>query len=99
MKHAVRILRRATSDLAGIQRYIERDSPAAAARVVDALLVAIESLAEHPNRGSLPRDERLQRLGYRLLTRGRHLIFYKVVGKQVRVYRVLHQRRAWARLL
>jgi plasmid stabilization system protein ParE len=99
MTRSVRVLGKATADLVEIKRYLDRDSPKAAGRVIDGLLAAIESLGDLPESGPVPRDERLKRLGYRVLKRDRHLVFYRIVGKQVRVCRVLHQRRAWERLL
>ena len=99
MKHRVRILRRAQSDLLEIQRYVARDSPPAAERVVSSLLEAVESLANTPLRGTIPRDGRLKAQGYRFLVVAPYLVFYKVVRQTVRIYRVLHGRRAYERHL
>ncbi|MCZ6696331.1 MAG: type II toxin-antitoxin system RelE/ParE family toxin [Acidobacteria bacterium] len=98
-RRSVRILRRAQDDLVEIHRYILRDRPGAADRFVDKLLDAIESLELNPARGTVPRDQRLRDLGYRVLIHGEHLVFYKVLPRQVRVYRVLHGRRRYADLL
>jgi plasmid stabilization system protein ParE len=99
MKRTVRILRCAQFDLLEIQRYVERERPAAAKRFVDQLLTSIESLEDMSARGTVPRDERLAALGYRVLVLGEHLVFYKVLPSQVRVYRVLHGRRKYAHLV
>ena len=99
MKRSVRILRRAQSDLEEIQRYVERDRPKAAARLVDRLLDAIESLEQLPENGVSRRDARLAALGYRVRIEGEHLVFYKVMPTHVRVYRVLHGRRRYAPLI
>ena len=99
MKRSVRILRRAQSDLEEIQRYVERDRPRAAARLVDRLLDAIESLERLPESGVVPRDTRLATLGFRVRIEGEHLVFYKVMRTQLRVYRVLHGRRRYGRLV
>jgi plasmid stabilization system protein ParE len=99
MKHRVRILRRAVTDLTEIQAYLEREAPAAAVRVVEGLLVAIERLADAAEKAPLVRDDRLRRIGYRALARGRYLVFYRIIGSTVRVYRVLHQRRAYDRVV
>jgi toxin ParE1/3/4 len=97
-QRAVRILRRAQFDLVEIQRYAERDRPAAAQRLVDRLLTSIESLEKMSDRGTVPRDERLAALGYRVLVEGAHLVFYRALPTQLRVYRVLHGRRKYAHL-
>jgi plasmid stabilization system protein ParE len=99
MKRTLRILRRAQFDLMEILRYVERDRPDAAKRIAERLLPSIESLGELSERGAVPRDERLAALGYRVLVRGEHLVFYKVLRAQVRVYRVLHGRRKYAHLI
>jgi len=99
VRYRVRVLRRAERDLLEIQRYIARDSPAAADRVVDGLLDSIESLNGSPLRGAVPRDERLKGLGFRFLVVPPHLVFYKVVRSELRVYRVLHGKRAYQDLL
>ena len=99
MKHSVRVLRRAQNDLIEIHRYVERDKPAAADRLVTRLLDAIESLERFPDRGLAPRDERLRRLGLRVLVEGDYLVFYKVLRTQIRVYRVIHGKRKYRHLL
>lgn len=99
MTRSVRILGRAQTDLLEIAAYVRRDAPARAERVLEALLLRIESLAKNPDRGPLPRDERLRALGFRFVVERPHLIFYKVLRSQVRIYRVLHGRRAYFDLL
>lgn len=99
MIRAVRLLRPAVRDLEEIRRYMETDRPEAARRLLTRLLDAAESLAEHPERGAQPRDERLRRLGYRFLTVEPYLVFYKAGRRVVRVYRVLHGQRRYDRVL
>lgn len=99
MSHQVRVLERAVKDLEEAQRYIQRDRPLAADRFVLRLLVAIESLGEHPKRGATPRDPRLRGLGYRFLTVDPYLIFFRVTKKTVRIYRVIHGARRYRNLL
>lgn len=99
MKRAVRIVRSAQRDLAEIAAYLRCDAPASADRTIDELLSGIDRLGAFPESGPVPRDERLARLGFRYLARGRYLVFYKVTRSLVRIYRVLHQRRAYERLL
>ncbi|MFN7975533.1 MAG: type II toxin-antitoxin system RelE/ParE family toxin [Acidobacteriota bacterium] len=99
MSERVRILRRARRDLLEIQQYIARDAPEVADRVVDQLVDSIESLSALPLRGAIPRDARLRSLGFRFLLLGSHLVFSRVVRSEVRVYRVLHGKRAYAGIL
>ena len=99
MKRTVRILRKAQADIEEMHRYVERDQPEAADRLIERFLNGIESLERVPNRGVLPRDDRLRTLGFRVLVEGEHLIFYKVVRTQVRVYRVIHGQRKYEHMI
>ena len=99
MKLRVRILRRAQADLEEIHRYVERDRPDAARRLLERILNRIESLEGLPKAGVVPRDERLGALGFRVLVEGEHLIFYKVARTHVRVYRVIHGRRKYKHMI
>jgi len=99
MKRTVRILRKAQADLEEIQRYVERDRPEAAERLVSRLLNRIETLERFPKTGVLPRDDRLRTLGFRVIMEGEHLIFYKLVRTQVRIYRVIHGRRKYKHMI
>ena len=99
MKKKVRILHRAQKDLTEILDYIARDPPRAAARFVDKLLSKIEWLENLPEMGVVPKDEYLTARGYRVLVEGEYLIFYKILSRQVRIYRVLHGRRKYRHLL
>jgi len=99
VKRAVRILRSAQGDLSEIATYLRREMSGAAERVIEDILRGIDRLGELPESGPVPRDERLRRLGFRYLARGHYLVFYKVTRAHVRIYRVLHQRRAYERLL
>ncbi len=99
MKKKVRILRRAQKDLIEIRNYIKRDAPQAAERFVDKLISKIEKLESSPEMSVVLRDECLQARGYRVLIEGEYLIFYKVLSRQVRIYRVLHGRRKYRHLV
>jgi plasmid stabilization system protein ParE len=95
----VRILRRAQQDLVELDRYLEIEAPSRRATTIDGLLDAIERLASLPRMGPEPRDERLRSLGFRYLSVADQLVFYEIAGREVRVYRILHGRRAFWRLL
>jgi toxin ParE1/3/4 len=90
----VRLLPRAIRDLQEIRRYIERDRPETARRLLSRLFDVAAALAANPERGARPRDERLRSLGYRFLVVRAYLLSYKVGPRSVIVYRVLpgHQR-------
>jgi toxin ParE1/3/4 len=99
IRFQVRILKRAMGDLESIIAYLRRENPAAAERIGDELLQAASELADLPLRGRRPRDARLRAAGYRYLLSGDYLVFCKVSGRFVRIYRVLHGHRAYQHLL
>ncbi len=99
MRKSVRILRRAQRDLIEIRDYVALDNPRASIRLIDELLEKVESLAEFPEIGVIPRDKNLIDRGYRTLIERDYLIFYKVFKRQVRVYRIIHGRRKYRHLL
>ena len=98
-KRQVRFLRRALSDLSEISAYLELESPAYRERIVERLVQTGESLGAHGERGPVARDPSLASRRFRSIRCDRYLLFYKVVGSVVRIHRVLHERRAWARLV
>ena len=99
MTRTVRVLRRAQRDLQEIYDHIVLEAPLRAGPFIDKLSAAIESLSTMPDRGAKPRDPILRARGYRFLVHAPYLIFFKVVGRQVRVHRVLRGSRAYGDLL
>jgi toxin ParE1/3/4 len=95
----VRVLRRAERDLQEIYDYLIREAPSRADAVVDGLLAALDSLAQNPLRGAQPRDGALRARGYRFLVREPYLVFYIPSRRSVRVYRIVHGKRAYRDLL
>jgi toxin ParE1/3/4 len=67
--------------------------------MASAMLDAIERLGLFPKLGPVARDVRLRAQGYRYLSVERYLVFYKQVGADIVVYRVLHERQAYWRVL
>ncbi len=97
--YAIRYLRTAQQDLVEIFDYIARDDPTAAAALLDTFDQAIARLATHPFLGSVPKDERLHRLGYRMFVVGKYLVFYVVKSETVQIRRILHGSRQYQFLL
>ena len=89
-RYEIRYLRTAEGDLEEIFDYIERDDPSAAAAMLEKFDGAISRLADNPHLGVAPRDDRLRRLGYRILIIGDYLVFYVVKSKTVQIRRIIH---------
>ena len=95
----LRLLPRAQRDLLEIQAWLERELPHASERRLDAIIMGLDQLERHPLSGPVCRDERLAVRGFRTITLGRYLAFYKVQRATVYVYRLLDQKQSWQQLL
>jgi toxin ParE1/3/4 len=91
----------AERDLEDLYQYIaEFDLPKKADHVLDRLLEVAETLAAHPERGSLPRE--LQALGiqeYRQVFFKPYRVIYRIMDKQVVIYLIADGRRDMQTLL
>ena len=75
--------------------FIAQDNPDAAQRVRDAIIAAVESLANHPHRG-----RQGQRAGTRELVIPKfptYIVVYRVTETEVRITRVWHGRQSRGR--
>jgi plasmid stabilization system protein ParE len=95
----IEILPLARDDLAEIYHYIALDNPEAALKTTDNIMEKIESLAIFPERCALVQDGFLAKQGYRKLSVGNYLVFFKIFQNTVIVYRVLHGKRNYPKLL
>lgn len=88
--------RQANEDLIEIHDYIAGENPAAALRLVNRIEKRCKDLRIHPMTGRR-RDDLAP--GLRSLVQGRYVIFYRVVGRQVQIIRILHGARDIGRIL
>ena len=95
----IRYLSTAQRDLFEILEYIKKDRPGAASGVMDKFDKSIGNLAASPELGIIPKDERLKRLGYRVLVVDKYLVFYVLKPKTVQIRRVIHGARRYSFLL
>jgi toxin ParE1/3/4 len=86
----IRSLSTAQRDLIEIFDYIRKDRSGAASGLMDKFDKSIANLAANPELGVIPKDERLKRLGYRVLVVDKYLIFYVLKPKTVQIRRVIH---------
>lgn len=103
MRYEVRLTETAKRDIREIASYIVSWSKdrGLAKRTVNSLMEECETLESLPNRGALPKDHMLRAAGYRFLSHGDYLIFYKV-GEETQtvfVMAVLNGRRDYMRFL
>lgn len=93
----------AENDIRDIIRYLsaQLSAPMTAAKMLDAIEEAIESLADLPLKYPLITDERFASLGYHKLIINHYVAFFTVdeKSKVVDVERILFMRRDWLRIL
>jgi toxin ParE1/3/4 len=89
----------AQADLEEIFAYILDDDPTAAAQFIDRIDSIISQLARFPLLAPVPKDPRLQYLGYRMLVVDNYLVFYVVKDQVVEIRRILHGSRRHTFLL
>ncbi len=97
--YLIRYLSPAQKDLIAIFKYIRKDNPTTATAHLEKFDKAISQLALNPLIGVIPNDERLKKLGYRMLIVGKYLVFYVVKGQTVQIRRVIHGARQYSFLL
>ena len=97
--HEIRYLRTAEEDLIDIFEYVSKDNPTAAKSLLEKFDTSISRLASNPNLGAIPKDERLERLGYRMLIVDSYLVFYIVKPRIVQIRRIIHGARQYSFLM
>ena len=95
----IRYLTSAQRDLDDIVDYILRDKPSAAVSLLKKFDRTISRLADNPEIGVVPKDERLDKLGYRMLIVEKYLVFYIVKANTVQIRRIIHGARKYGFLL
>ena len=89
-RFTLRLLSLAEQDFTEIIEYVAAENLTAAHRIADHIEQDLQRLQRHPYLGKVPDDTKLARMGYRVLVVGDYLVFYKVRGKTVLVYRIIH---------
>ncbi len=95
----IRYLPTAENDLDDIFDYIMMDNPSAAVSMLEKFNRSISQLAFNPELGVAPKDDRLKKLGYRMLIIGKYLVFYVVKANTVQIRKIIHGARQYSFLL
>jgi len=86
----VQFLQEALDDLEEIVLYIAQNSRQAALCMHDKIIDKANDLTVFPKRGRLVPDNKMAAAGYRMLGIKPYIAFYRVIKKNVFIYRVLH---------
>ncbi len=99
MKFKVRINPVVITDVQEIKDHIAEDNPGAATKLGNTIYSRIEKLADFPEMGASLSAKINIKTDYRFLVCGTYLIFYKIEGEFVSVYRILNGVRDYLSIL
>jgi len=91
----IRYLATAERDLDDIFDYVMKDNPVVALSLLEEIDRSISHLSCNPELGVVPKDDRLKKLGYRVLIIRKYLVFYVVKNKSIQIRRILHGARQY----
>ncbi|HOR85469.1 MAG TPA: type II toxin-antitoxin system RelE/ParE family toxin [Bacillota bacterium] len=97
--YKIEYLPSSAKDLTEIVDYIKIDNPQSAMNFVEKVDESISSLERFPFLGVVPKDIRLQNLGYRMLIIENYLVFYVVLDDIVEIRRITSGKRKYDFLL
>jgi len=97
--YQIRYLQTAETDLLDIFKYIQKDNPSATVKQLERFDKSISQLSKNPYLGVMPKDDRLKRLGYRILIIDKYLVFYVVKTNTIQIRRVIHGAQQYSFLL
>ncbi|MDR0287852.1 MAG: type II toxin-antitoxin system RelE/ParE family toxin [Clostridiales bacterium] len=86
----VHFLQEALDDLEEIVLYIANDSHQTALRMHTEIIEKANDLSVFPKRGRLIPDKKIAATGYRMLSIKPYIAFYRIVGHNVFIYRILY---------
>lgn len=90
--YEVKWVKTAKADLRQIFDYIKEESPAAAAKILNAIEEKAGSLEALPNRGRMGRVPGTREL---LIPKSPYIVVYQVKGRVVRILNVVHTSMEW----
>jgi toxin ParE1/3/4 len=94
-KFKIHYLSIAERDILEIIDFISKKNPTAAINLIDEIDKQISKLADFPEIGKLAKDDRLKKLGYRILVVKKYLVFYVVKKQSIEIRRILHGKRKY----
>ena len=88
----------AEEDLHSIIDYIMNDDPENALNLLLKFDESIERLSEFPYLGSIPRDDYLAQMNYRILIVESYLVFYVFINDTIEIRRIVNGKRKYSYL-
>ena len=99
--YKIRINPLAKKDLLDIKEYItaEFENPAAATKTIESIMTSVDNLKEFPLMGVGLSSRVNITTDYRYLISGKYIVFYKVEGEFISIFRILYSRKDYIRIL
>jgi len=94
-KYNIQYLPLAEEDLDSIIDYVLADEPLNALSLLEKFNESISELSDFPYLGSIPRDEQIARMNYRVLVVESYLVFYVFVNDTIEIRRIINGRRKY----
>ncbi len=94
-KYEIHYLPLAEEDLGSIIDYVLADDPLNALLLIEKFNESISKLSDFPYIGSIPRDEQIARMNYRVLVVESYLVFYVFVNDTIEIRRIINGRRKY----
>jgi len=88
--YEVEFLQEALDDLEEIIIYLAERSSTAALNMHDTIIAKAEDLKIFPKRGRPVPNKKMNAAGYRMLGIKPYILFYRLLGNTIFIYRVLH---------
>ena len=100
-KDRIRYRQRSVDDLDATFDYICRENPDTARKMLTSFQVSIKRLSTAPYLGAALRTDEAMLIssGYRYSAASPYLVFYRIMGEEIRIGRILHSRQDWLPLL
>ena len=97
--YEITFLPSALVDFDAIFNYVKNEDINAAKNLIDALETEIEKLSSFPQMGSIPKNRRIRKSGYRMLIVENYIVFYLLENNEVIVARIIHAKRKYTSLI
>lgn len=100
-KYKIKYSDAAVMDIDEMFSYIVSDNIEAAEQLAEKLNIAVENLKYFPELGAVLNEDEfdLIRSGYRFIIVEPYLVFYRIAGNNIIIYRILHSRRDYVKEL
>ncbi|MFW5992077.1 MAG: type II toxin-antitoxin system RelE/ParE family toxin [Halanaerobiaceae bacterium] len=97
-EYNIKLLETAVDDLDEIILYIASENKNAAFTLKDEIINKINELKKFPKFGRFVPEKQMREKGYRMLLVKSYLIFYRILGDDIYIYRILHGPRDYPNL-